>query len=252
MLYISFFYFIFFFTIKNETFVPIIPLSAPATQVIISNVPPFIGNEGIIRELTRFGKIASSIKEIMLCYKNAALKHVLYFRRHIYKFLSSPTKTLNVSFRVSHGESSYMVYASTETMQCFECRDIENKWFSCPHKVCNREGEGPSEGPSVEPHIVMESIPQQSEKAYVNTEVGQHVSENIVNDPVQVNVVHDEQSEEMDDLSETTEDSCGDDDSCVDFDVANCGSDLYSAEQINAFLDETKGRKLRLACFFQI
>ncbi len=38
----------------NETFVPITPLSVPATKVIISNVPPFIGNEGITRELTRF------------------------------------------------------------------------------------------------------------------------------------------------------------------------------------------------------
>ncbi len=57
----------------NEAFVPITPLSALATKVIISNVPPFIGNEGIIRELTRFGKIAGAGKEIPLGCKNVAL-----------------------------------------------------------------------------------------------------------------------------------------------------------------------------------
>ncbi len=57
---------------------PITPLSAPAIKVIISNVPLFVGNEGIIRELTRFGKIAGAVKEIPLGCKNAALKHVLY------------------------------------------------------------------------------------------------------------------------------------------------------------------------------
>ncbi len=42
-------------------------------------------------------------------------------------FLSTPPNTLDVSFRVPRAESSYMVYASTETMQCFECGDIGHK-----------------------------------------------------------------------------------------------------------------------------
>ncbi len=61
-------------------------------------------------------------------------------------FLSTPPNTLDVSFRVSHAESSYMVYASTETMQCFECGDIGHKRFYCPHKA---EGEGPSDKPQI-------------------------------------------------------------------------------------------------------
>lgn len=161
---------------------PITPLSAPATKVIVSNVPPFVGNEGIIKELTRFGKIAGAIKEIPLGCKNAALKHVLSFRRQVYMFLSSPTKTLDASFRVSYGENSYIVYASTETLWCFECGYIGHKRFSCPHKARNPEGEGPSEGPSDKPQIVTESTPQQLEKADINTEVRQNVSINIVND----------------------------------------------------------------------
>ncbi len=158
-----------------------------------------------------------------------------------------------------------MLYASTETLRCFECGDIGHKHFSCPHKARNPEGEGPSD----EPQIVTESTPQQPEKTDINTEVRQ-VSENIVHDdevpscsdvvgkgevcgdPVQDKEVHDEQSEDMDDLSEETEESCRDDDSCADFDVVNCGSDLYSPEQINVFLDETKGRKVEIGKIFPI
>lgn len=47
-------------------------------------------------------------------------------------FLTSPECTLEVSFRVS-----YMVYASNESLKCFECGDLGHKRFSCPHKVLN-------------------------------------------------------------------------------------------------------------------
>jgi len=36
----------------------ITPLSAPATKVTISNVPPFVCNDVITKELQRFGNIA--------------------------------------------------------------------------------------------------------------------------------------------------------------------------------------------------
>ncbi|XP_048013519.1 uncharacterized protein LOC125246587 [Megalobrama amblycephala] len=191
---------------------------------------------------------------------------LLELRRQVYMFLSSPTKTLDVSFRVSHGESSYMVYASTETLRCFECGDIGHKRFTCPHKARNTEEKGPSET-SDRPQIITESAPQQPEKADTNTEVRQNVSENIMKDAeipscsdvgksdvcvglVQENETNDGQDEEIDNLSEATVESCRDDDSCVDFEVANCGSDLYTVEQINAFLDETKGKSVEIGKFF--
>ncbi len=48
----------------KEMFVPVTPLSAPATKVTISNVPPFVSNEAILKELQRFGKIASPVKTL--------------------------------------------------------------------------------------------------------------------------------------------------------------------------------------------
>lgn len=70
---------------------------------------------------------------IPLGCKNAALKHVLSFRRQVYMFLSSPTRTLEVSFRVNHGENSYRDYASTESLKCFEGGNLGHKSFACPN-----------------------------------------------------------------------------------------------------------------------
>ena len=39
-------------------------------------------------------------------------------------FLESPTNTLEVSFRVKHGDGHYMVYASSGSLKCFECGDV--------------------------------------------------------------------------------------------------------------------------------
>ncbi|KAI3369168.1 hypothetical protein L3Q82_026127 [Scortum barcoo] len=40
----------------NDMFVPVLPLTQPATKVILSNVPPFITDEFLSRELSRHGK----------------------------------------------------------------------------------------------------------------------------------------------------------------------------------------------------
>ena len=83
----------------RDTFLPVTPLSAPATKVTISNVLPFIGDDEIKRELTRFGKFASSMTMIPLGCKNPALKHVFSFRRQVFMFLNESAKgCLDVSF----------------------------------------------------------------------------------------------------------------------------------------------------------
>lgn len=117
------------------TFVTVTPLSAPATKIIISNIPTFISKDVIMKELQRFGKIASPVKFISLGCKKVALKHVLSFRRQVYMFLSSPERNLDVSFRVNHGENSYMVYASAENWKCYECGEIGHKRGVCPKKT---------------------------------------------------------------------------------------------------------------------
>lgn len=52
-------------------------------------------------------------------------------------FLMTPDKSLETSFRVNHSESSYMVYASTDNLRCFDCCDLGHKHLFCPHKQIN-------------------------------------------------------------------------------------------------------------------
>lgn len=49
-------------------------------------------------------------------------------------FLDSPSQTLEVLFRVKHGDGSYMVYASSGQLKCFECGDVGHKHVACPQK----------------------------------------------------------------------------------------------------------------------
>jgi hypothetical protein len=48
-------------------------------------------------------------------------------------FLKQPE--LDVSFRVTHEGKTYMIYASTGSLKCFECGDVGHKKSTCPHKV---------------------------------------------------------------------------------------------------------------------
>ncbi|KAL7868467.1 hypothetical protein SRHO_G00098510 [Serrasalmus rhombeus] len=50
----------------NGQLTPVLPLSTPSKKVILSNVPPFIKDELIARELSRYGKVFSPIRKIPL------------------------------------------------------------------------------------------------------------------------------------------------------------------------------------------
>lgn len=267
------------------TFVTVTPLSAPATKIIISNIPTFISNDAIMKELQRFGKIASPVKLISLGCKNVALKHVLSFRRQVYMFLSSPERDLDVSFRVNHGENSYMVYASAENWKCFECGEIGHKRGACPKKIeqkisaaqddikkadhqrndkqGNEEKDGGVTEEVNEQNKVIENnvnenvqpgcsaAPDRTENGIID-EIGEQSSvENIreVNGESQVGGSEEKMDEEeMDNLSQCTDDGMRDSEEWLD---KMDEKDLYTVEQINSFLDATKGKSgVEISDFF--
>ncbi|XP_045576665.1 uncharacterized protein [Salmo salar] len=115
-------------------FIQVTPLFSPSTRVTISNVPPFIPNELLERELLRFGNFASSIKIVLLGCKHPALKRVMSFRRQVFMFLESPEQTLELSFKVKYDNRLYMAYASTGSQRCFECGDVGHKQHACPKR----------------------------------------------------------------------------------------------------------------------
>lgn len=154
--------------IKDEL-VQVTPLHNTSSRVVISNVPLFISDDVLERELVRFGKIASPFRAISLGCKNPSLKHVMSFRRQVYMFLESPDRTLNVSFRIKYEGGSYMIYATTGSLRCFECGDVGHKRQMCPHKDRGQE----SIGPVIETEAQASSIQAGQEEISSLTEVRQ-------------------------------------------------------------------------------
>ncbi len=70
--------------VLNGSLIKVFPLVTPARIVLLSNVPPFISDEVLKRELPRYGQLVSAIKKFPLGCKSPLLKHVVSFRRHGY------------------------------------------------------------------------------------------------------------------------------------------------------------------------
>lgn len=126
----------------NENLINVLPLVTPSKRVILSNVPPFISDEIISRELARYGQVVSSIKMIPFGCKSPLLKHVVSFRRQFHMILKDYTSDLNVAFKFKVDRFYYTVFASTETMKCFQCGREGHLIRACPEKKQN----GPTEG----------------------------------------------------------------------------------------------------------
>ncbi|KAK3530558.1 hypothetical protein QTP86_027926, partial [Hemibagrus guttatus] len=73
--------------VVNNEMILVSPLSSPAKKVMLSNVPPFISDEAIGKELSRYGRMVSPIKKIPLGCKSPLVKHLVSFRRMVFMLL---------------------------------------------------------------------------------------------------------------------------------------------------------------------
>lgn len=117
-------------------FTPVLPLSVPSKKVILSNIPPFISDETLVRILSRYGKIVSSIKMIPIGCTSPLLKHVISFRRFVYMILNEDEE-LELSLHLKVDEYDYVIYATTEKMKCFNCGGVGHLVRACPNKDKN-------------------------------------------------------------------------------------------------------------------
>lgn len=113
-------------------FTSVFPLSTRANQVMLSNVPPFIRDEVLVRELSRFGKVVAPVKKIVFRSKSELLKHVVSFRRFTYMILNDSKAELNLSVKFRIQDFDYTVYVSTDIMKCFGCGKIGHLIRACP------------------------------------------------------------------------------------------------------------------------
>jgi len=127
--------------VLNESYTPVMPLMQPAKKILLSNVPPFIKDEVIQRELVRHGKIVSQFKKIALNCKSAQLKHVVSFRRQVYMILNNESAELNLAMKFRIDDFDYVIYATSETMKCFKCGQGGHLARSCPENVEHDPGQ---------------------------------------------------------------------------------------------------------------
>lgn len=164
----------------NDSFVKAFPLVNPAKRVLLSNVPPFIKDEIIERELSRHGQIVSAIKKIPLGCKSPLLKHVVSFRRQVYMILKSGAEELNIVLKFKIDGFDYVIFASTENLKCFGCGKEGHLLRSCPEKETQNNGivESVEEENSTEQVIVSGNNRTEPEKEItVDKEVNESVEE---------------------------------------------------------------------------
>ncbi|MGH0171414.1 UNVERIFIED_CONTAM: hypothetical protein FKN15_060383 [Acipenser sinensis] len=127
--------------VVNNTFLPVIPLAVPARKITLSNVPPFLKNEVIERELARYGQLMSGLKRIPLGCKSPHLKHVMSFRRQLFMILKNIDDDLNITLKFKVDGSDYVIYATSDSMKCFRCGTEGHLVKNCPEKE-SRERDG--------------------------------------------------------------------------------------------------------------
>ncbi|KAL6483799.1 hypothetical protein MHYP_G00086710 [Metynnis hypsauchen] len=121
--------------VVDGKFTSVVPLITPSKRVTLSNVPLFIRDDALSRELSRFGQIMSPIKKVPLGCKSPLLKHVVSFRRHVFMILKDNADELNASFKFRIDNFDYTVFATTETMKCFGCGGDGHLIRSCPERL---------------------------------------------------------------------------------------------------------------------
>ncbi len=115
---------------------PVFPLSTPAKKIMISNVPPFVKDEMIVQELSRYGKIVSPIKKIPLGCKSPLVKHLVSFRRQVFMILKNGEDELDLVFKFKVEGFDYAVFVSSDTtIKCFGCSKIGHLSRNCPDKM---------------------------------------------------------------------------------------------------------------------
>ena len=118
--------------VLKDSHTAVFPLVSPAKKVTLSNVPPFIKDEVLLRELSRHGQIVSTIHKIPLGCKSPLLQHVVSFRRRVFMILKNDAEELNLALRFRIDNFDYVIFATTETMKCFGCGLEGHLVRSCP------------------------------------------------------------------------------------------------------------------------
>uniref|UniRef100_A0A8C4WZD8 CCHC-type domain-containing protein n=1 Tax=Eptatretus burgeri TaxID=7764 RepID=A0A8C4WZD8_EPTBU len=122
-------------------FVLVSSLDTRAVKVMISNAPPFLRNQTLISERSRYGSVVSQITMLPLRRQDDRTKHGMSFRRQAYVVLppSNAERTLNIVLKLKIDNHDYQVYVTTDTLKCFECGNFGHLKRSCPKATSSND-----------------------------------------------------------------------------------------------------------------
>lgn len=111
-------------------YLPIRRYVTQATKILLSNVSPIFSNDQLSKELTKFGKLASTIRNISNGYKRPDIAHMISFRKCVYMIIDKP-ENIPDSFSISHEGTNYVVYVSSDDLKCNRCHMPGHKSIHC-------------------------------------------------------------------------------------------------------------------------
>ncbi|KAK2844061.1 hypothetical protein Q5P01_010720 [Channa striata] len=203
-------------------FVQVSPLSSPSTRITVSGVPPFIPNELLVNELCGLG-----------C-EDPKVKHVQSLRRHAFMFLDSPTQTLEVSFRVKHGDDSYLRFACPHKQQPVKGAAVD----TVSGDTATETVAGPAVEAAADPTV---GVRDDNDKD-VQIKFIEHQDTNVATEELSSSQTEDSIEAVAVTNSQITE--VGED---MEYDTE---SDTLSIEQINDFLNHTSKKSVKVKDYF--
>ena len=121
--------------VVKDSFVSVSPLTTPTTRITISNIPPFIGDEVLLRERLRHGKIILAIRKLPSGCKSPLLRHVVSHRRQVHMILHKKDSELNLVFKLRVDDFDYAVFVNSGNLKCFACGKEGHLVRACPDKT---------------------------------------------------------------------------------------------------------------------
>lgn len=146
----------------NNQVLEIRPLITKHTRVIISNVYATIPHSYIEDALDTLNiKKASPVSFLRAGISDAGYAHILSFRRQVYIHSDDLSKLPNL-LHISHDDTKYYIYPSTDSPKCFVCKKEGHVAKNCPEAK-------PAEGEikEIQPET-QENIETNSENGFVS------------------------------------------------------------------------------------